>query len=61
MRFSELERILRENGCIIYREGANHTIWQNPITGKKFPVPRHKQKEVTDGTLRSILRDAGIR
>ncbi|MCD8147533.1 MAG: type II toxin-antitoxin system HicA family toxin [Clostridiales bacterium] len=60
MRYSELEKKLKKAGCTILREGANHCIWYSPITGKRFPVSRHKTEEIPKGTLKSILRDAGL-
>ena len=60
MRYSELEKILKEAGCEIYREGKNHTIWVNPQTGAKFTVPRHKTQDVPIGTLKSIKKRAGL-
>lgn len=60
MKYSELEKRLRQAGCYILKEGANHTIWFSPITGQKFPVGRHKTQDVPNGTLRSILKAAGI-
>lgn len=60
MRYSELEKALKKAGCEIRREGANHTMWYSPITGKIFPVSRHKTEEIPAGTLRSIKRDAGL-
>ena len=60
MRYSELERILKKAGCTVYREGANHTMWYSPITGNKFPVGRHTREEVPIGTLRNILKSAGL-
>lgn len=59
-RYSELEKELRKAKCVVVREGANHTMWYSPITGKTFPVSRHKTQEVPAGTLRSIKRDAGL-
>ncbi|MCD7844379.1 MAG: type II toxin-antitoxin system HicA family toxin [Oscillospiraceae bacterium] len=61
MKYSELEKMLREINCEIVREGKRHTIWYSPLTGKKFPVGRHKQEEVAEGTLKSIKRDAGLK
>jgi hypothetical protein len=46
MKYSELEQLLRKAGCTIYREGANHTQWYSPITGKIFQVWRHKSEDV---------------
>lgn len=61
MKFSELEKLLRANGCSPLYEGKRHTIWYSPITGEQFPVGRHKSEDVKKGTLNSILKAAGIR
>ena len=60
MKYSELTKILLDCGCRVCREGANHTIWTNPKTGEKFTVSRHKTQEVPKGTLKSIMRSAGL-
>lgn len=60
MKYSELEKMLKEAGCRKYSEGANHTMWINPQTGKKFPVSRHKTQDVPNGTLQSIKKSAGL-
>jgi mRNA interferase HicA len=54
----ELERLLREHGAIVKREGARHTIWINPKTGQKSEVPRHA--EIKRNTARGICKDLGI-
>lgn len=61
MRYSELKKLLRKNGCKLEREGANHEIWFSPTTGKRFSFGRHKTEEVKQGTLKGILKDAGIK
>lgn len=61
MRYSELEKELRKLKCSIVRQGTNHTIWYSPVTGKTFPVSRHKTEEIPAGTLKSIKRDAGLK
>ena len=61
MKYSELEKQLKEIGCYVYKEGASHTLWYSPVTGKKFPVGRHKGQDVKKGTLESIKRDAGLK
>jgi len=30
MKLTDLERHLRQQGCLLYREGGAHTIWLNP-------------------------------
>lgn len=60
MKYSELIKLLKRAGCTVYREGSNHTQWHSPITGKIFPVRRYKSEDVPIGTLKSIMRDAGL-
>ena len=61
MKYSELKKLLKENGCRIEREGANHEIWYSPVTGKSFPVGRHDSKDVVSGTLNAIKKQAGLK
>lgn len=61
MRYSELEKELRKIKCWIKRSGGNHDIWYSPVTGKTFPVSRHRTEEVPIGTLKSIKRAAGLK
>lgn len=59
MKYSELCKLLKKNGCSVHHEGKNHTMWQAP-NGNRFTVPRHKTQEVPKGTLKSIFKDAGL-
>lgn len=59
MKYSELEKIIKKT-CKVHREGCRHTLWINTETGKIFPVGRHKSQDVPKGTLKSILKDAGL-
>lgn len=61
MRYGELEKLLKKNGCAVLREGANHCIWYSEKTEKRFPVSRHKTQEVPKGTLDSIMKSAGLK
>ncbi len=59
MKQSELLKLFRKNNIVLLYHGKRHDIYHSPITDKKFPVPRHT-KEIADGTLKSILKDAGL-
>lgn len=61
MKYSELHKILKEAGCYVLREGANHPIWYSPITQNTFPTSRHESQEVKTGTLNNILKKAGLK
>jgi len=60
MKYSELKKILRKNGCYKTNEGSNHEEWFSPITKEHFPVGRHGSKDVPNGTYNAILRQSGI-
>ncbi len=53
MKRKELIRELKEVGCIFLRHGGSHDLYKNPKTGKKQPVPRHR--EIDDHLARHIL------
>ena len=59
-KYQEVARKLRKLGFEFVRPGAgSHEIWRHPDTGRKFTIPHHA-RDVAEGTLRKILRDAGI-
>ncbi|MCQ2155296.1 MAG: type II toxin-antitoxin system HicA family toxin [Bacteroidales bacterium] len=39
---------------------AVHPLWYSPRTGKNFQLSNHSSQEVATGTLRKILKDAGL-
>jgi mRNA interferase HicA len=58
VKLRELARHLAGHGCLVVRQGGNHTLWQNPRSGKVAPVPRHR--EVKEGTIHAICRQLEI-
>ena len=60
LRYCELKKILKKNGCRIHREGKRHEIWYSPKTNKLFSVGRHDKQEIANGTLESILKEGGL-
>jgi Predicted periplasmic or secreted lipoprotein len=61
MKYSELERKLKAQGCSLYRNGKRHPIWISPITGALFEMSYHSSEEVKMGTLKSIIKVSGIK
>lgn len=59
MKQSELLKLFRKNKIVCVEHGKRHDIYYSPITNKHFPVPRHS-KEIPIGTLKSMLKDAGL-
>jgi predicted RNA binding protein YcfA (HicA-like mRNA interferase family) len=49
---------LQEHGCAPVREGAGHSIWTNPQTGRREAVPRHN--DIKKHLARSICRHLSV-
>lgn len=58
MKRRDLERHLRDHGCELLREGANHAIWANLARDLRAPLPRHR--EIPAETARAICRQLGV-
>lgn len=59
-KYREVVRRLRVFGYEFDRPGpGSHEVWRNPQTTRKVVVPHHA-KDMPGGTLRAILREAGI-
>ncbi len=62
MKYSELERKLKKGGCRdTGRMMSGHPLWYSPKTDKYFRMSNHRKQEVAKGTLKSILKDAGVK
>jgi mRNA interferase HicA len=46
---------LTDSGCVLVRHGGCHDLFKNPATGKKQPVPRHK--EIDETLARHIIKE----
>jgi len=43
MKRNDFLKHLKSNGCILLREGANHTVYFNPANLKQATVGRHQE------------------
>ncbi|MGI8602606.1 MAG: type II toxin-antitoxin system HicA family toxin [Verrucomicrobiales bacterium] len=58
MKRREFVRLIESHGCVLLREGANHSLYLNPQTGRKEAIPRHQ--EIQKQLSRSICRNLGV-
>ena len=59
-RYLEIARRLKRAGYLFDRTGpGSHEVWRHERTGRKVTLPRHGG-DMAEGTLRAILREAGI-
>lgn len=58
--YREVARRLRTFGFQFDRQGpGSHEIWRQASTGRKVTIPHHSG-DMAEGTLRAILREAGV-
>lgn len=59
-RYREITKRLRAFGFEFFRHAAgSHEIWKNAETGRFTTIPNHSG-DMPEGTLRAILKQAGI-
>jgi len=55
----EISQILTKKGFLLDRVRGSHHIYYHPITKRRVVVPFHK-RDLPKGTLREILKQAGL-
>ena len=55
MKRKDLIKILSASGCTLLRHGSNHDLYINPSSGKRQPVPRHR--EIDERLARHIIKE----
>lgn len=60
MKYSEFYKLLEANGWTI-KEGKKHWKYVHPNFPYFIPVGRHKSKEIPNGTLDAMLKQAGLK
>ena len=59
-RYREIVKRLKELGFEFHRQAAgSHEIWFNPASNRYTTIPNHPG-DVPEGTLRAILKQAGV-
>lgn len=59
-RYRQIIQRLKQLGFQFDRQAAgSHEIWYNPVTNRYTTIPNHPG-DMPEGTLRAILKQAGI-
>ena len=58
MKRADLIRHLEQHGCVLFREGGNHSIYPQSPRSKVFERARHR--EINEFLARKICRDLEI-
>jgi len=59
MKYSEAHRIIKKNGWEELRQKGSHIIYAKD--GRKYPVPFHGAKEMSEGLRLKIFKEMGLR
>ena len=57
---AEVVRALRRAGFVVDRQSGSHKILKDHARGLTLSVPEHGSRPLKSGTLRGIIRDAGL-
>ena len=61
LKYKDITKKLQRTGFRFYRQGkGSHELWVRDSDGKVIPVPKHLNKDIKKGTLKSIIRGIGI-
>lgn len=58
MKRKDFVRHLHDQGCILIREGARHSVFFNPKNKTTSTIPRHN--EIDNFLAKKICKDLGI-
>ncbi|MFH0823930.1 MAG: type II toxin-antitoxin system HicA family toxin [Pseudomonadota bacterium] len=58
MKRRDFLRHLLDHGCRFVREGAEHSIWEDPATNRRASIPRHS--EIPEFTAARISKHLGV-
>ena len=59
-RYREIIKILKTFGFVFYRQASgSHEIWKNFVNGRFTTIPNHSD-DMPEGTLKAILKQAGV-
>ena len=56
----EVSDLLEENGWVCVRIRGDHRIYQKPGARRPIVLPGNMNDDIAVGTLKSILREAGL-
>lgn len=61
LTYKDVTRRLQQLGFRFYRHGkGSHELWVRDRDGRVVPVPHHQGKTIRKGTIRAIIREAGV-
>jgi predicted RNA binding protein YcfA (HicA-like mRNA interferase family) len=60
MKFRDIVKLIEQDGWYWKRTSGSHCIYKHPEKPGTVVIAYHGAKDVPDGTLKSILKQAGL-
>jgi predicted RNA binding protein YcfA (HicA-like mRNA interferase family) len=60
MTYREVARLIEKDGWVWKRTSGSHRIFKHPTKPGSVIVAYHGSKDIPDGTVKSIMKQAGI-
>ena len=60
MKYREIAKLVEKDGWIWKRTSGSHRIYKHPTKPGRVIIAYHGAKDVPEGTLKSILKQAGL-
>jgi predicted RNA binding protein YcfA (HicA-like mRNA interferase family) len=61
MKYREFTRIMRDDGWQLKDQEGSHQQWIHPVKPGKVTVAGHPNEEIPVGTLKAMLKQAGLK
>jgi len=60
LKYREITKLIEQDGWYWKRSGGSHRIYKHPTKSGTVVIAYHGAKDVPEGTLKSILKQAGL-
>ena len=61
LKYRDLVKLLEQDGWYLYQTTGSHRQYKHPTKPGRTTVAGHPGKDVPEGTLKSILRQSGLK
>ena len=60
MKFREITKLIEQNGWYLVHQAGSHRQYKHPTKAGRVTIAGQSGKDVPEGTLKSILKQAGL-
>jgi predicted RNA binding protein YcfA (HicA-like mRNA interferase family) len=61
MKYRDFTRMLKDNGWQLEKQEGSHQKWAHPEKSTKVTVAGHPNDDIPPGTLKAMLKQAGLK